>query len=174
MSGLEALHLPSVLLTIAVGYLGAFVANRLNLPGGRLLGPMVAVGLMHAVGVPVERLNPNYRYLAQILVGATLASTLTPEVFRRLLALAGPSAVGVLLIVSVGVFGGWVLHLATGLNLATALFAGTPGGAAEMALAAGDLGGSVETVASLHVVRSLTVLLLAPFLLRWILRNRAK
>jgi membrane AbrB-like protein len=174
MSGLDSLHLESVLLTIAVGYLGALVANRVGLPGGRLLGPMVAVGIIHAVGTPVERLNPNYRFLAQILVGATLASTLTPEVFRRLLALAAPSAVGVVVIVSFGVFGGWVLHLATGLNLATALFAGTPGGAAEMALAAGDLGGTIETVASLHIVRSLTVLMLAPLLLRWLLRKHQK
>lgn len=172
MSGFDPTELLRLALTVVVGYLGAFAAMRLNLPGSRLLGPMLAVGAAHAVGVPLQRLNPEYRYAAQILVGATLASTLTPGVVRRMLLLVGPAALGVALLIALGVLGGWGLHLATGLPLASALFAGAPGGAAEMALAAGDLGGEVELVAALHVVRSLAVLLIVPVLLRWLLRNR--
>jgi membrane AbrB-like protein len=161
-----------LLLTVAVGYVGAWAALRLRLPAGALLGPMLLVGTLHVFGAPLVKLDAGYRLFAQVLVGATVASTLTPSVLRFLPRLFGPAAVGVAGLIMLSVLGGGVLHLATGLNPATALFAGAPAGAAEMSLASADLGGDVELVAALQIFRQLSVLVVLPPLLRWLLRDR--
>ena len=161
-----------LLLTLAVGYAGARVAQQCRIPAVGLLGPIVAVGGLHMLGIPLPQLGREYRYVAQVLVGATVASTLTPAVVAQVARLFGPTMLGVLVLIVLGVASGWALHVVAGVPLASALFAGAPGGAAEMALAAGDLGGDVELVAALHIVRSLIITgALAP-LLRWLLRGK--
>ena len=159
-------------LTLALGFAGAQLAVWVKMPAGAVLGPMLLVGALNILGAPLLQLGAPYRYAAQILVGGMMAASITPATARAMLRLVGPAALGVILLITLGVLGGWGLHRLAGVPLASALFAGAPGGAADMALASADVGGDVELVAALHVVRQLAVVMILPVLLRFILRPR--
>jgi membrane AbrB-like protein len=164
--GPEAIELVRLAATLLVGLVGAWVATRLRIPAGALIGPMTTVGALNLLGLPLAHLGSDYRLAAQFLVGATVASTITPAIAIQLLRLLGPVAACMAALISLGLIGGWLVHLATGLPLASSLFAGAPGGVVEMSLAAGDVGGDAELVATIQFARLLFVATLVPLLIR--------
>lgn len=174
MSGLEPLELLRLAATLLVGCAGGLLAFRLRIPAGGLIGSMIAVGGLNLLGVPLAHLGSEYRNAAQILVGATVAGTLTPAVAALLARLIGPAMLAMVVLIALGLLGGWIVHLATGLQLASSLFAGAPGGVVEMSLAAADVGGDMELVASIQFVRLLSVATLLPILLRTIFAARRR
>jgi membrane AbrB-like protein len=170
----DPLELVRLLATLMVGIVGAWIAGRLHVPAGALIGPMVTVGALNLLGVPLAHLGSEYRLAAQFLVGATVAATLTPAIAMQLMRLIGPVAVCMATLIVLGLLGGWVVHLVTGLQLASSLFAGAPGGVVEMSLAAGDVGGDAELVATIQFARLLAVATLVPALMRWGFGRRAR
>ena len=172
MSGLDPADLLRLAFTVAAGFGGAAVAARLRFPAGALIGPMLAVGALNLAGAPVIQLGADFRNAAQILIGATVAVTLTPAVAAMMLRLVGPALAGMAVLIVLGVLGGWTIHRLTGLPLASALFAGAPGGVVEMSLAAADVGGDLELVAAIQFARLLAVTTAVPILLRWAFRSR--
>ena len=62
----------------------------------------------------------------------------------------------------------------TGLDLATCVIGSAPGGAEQMVLLAGELGGDVRLVAAMHISRQVVLMVGLPFLLRALAPARPK
>lgn len=146
-----------VVLTLLVGVLGGVTARRLRMPGGAILGSLLAVAGLHLLLEELEPLGPGFRTAAQIAIGGVIGSTLTRSPLRAVLAI-GKQALLVLVIL-IGVSIGLALALTelTTFSLETSLFALAPGGASDMTSAALTLDANVGVIAAVHVVRQIVV-----------------
>ena len=69
--------------TLAVGFLGGLLFDRLGLPAPWISGAMVAVAVVSARW-PLRDLHPGLRDLAMLLGGSTMGAAVTPETLRLL------------------------------------------------------------------------------------------
>ena len=151
---------------LAACTLAAPVADRLRVPAGTLVGPMLASAAIHLLGLTTGKPPGLLVAAAQVVLGASIgcrfAGVPVARVLRTALVAAGLTAI--LLAVTVALAVG--LHLLTGLSLPALVLAYAPGGLAEMSLVALSLHVDPAFVAAHHIVRILLVILLAPLAFR--------
>lgn len=146
--------------------LGAFLGRRLRLPAGPLFGPMLLSGALHVTGLvtlPPPTLLVNF---AQIVLGTVIGCRFlnTPA---RMVAMNVGYAVGatlIMLCITVA-FAALVARL-TGVQIAQAFLAYSPGGLTEMSLLALAMGAEVAYVSVAHVARIALVIFGAPLAFR--------
>lgn len=158
-----------VSLILIDGVIGGLLAKKIGLPGGPVVGSMLASGVT-AVCIPGSCQIPDGVSTAvQIMLGVSLGMSFDRsflELGVRLLPLAVLSTL-VLLVAALGM--AWLAQ-ATGLiDFATALFGFSPGGMSGMSLLAQAEGYQAATVAFLHTVRIFTLFLVVPLLGRLLL-----
>lgn len=154
---LDALGWRDWLLMGAAGVIGVPLGARLRLPASQLLGPMVLSGLAHATGV-VHVPPPTLIVIAaQVVIGTTIGcrfAGIAPRLIARDMGLALLSSTSM---IAVAVAFAALVHWWTGLPMAQAFLAYSPGGLAEMSLLALALHQDVAYVAVTHVVRIVLV-----------------
>ncbi|RWZ60333.1 AbrB family transcriptional regulator [Halobacillus fulvus] len=139
------------------------------LPASLVIVPMLAVGMMKALGFPLYELPSEVFILAQILIGVHLGQAINVDDLKK----AGKYCLYYLglsiavIIVSIGL--GFLLANWTGMDVVTAVLALAPGGLVEMAITAQDAGGQPAVVSSLQTIRLLTIVLVLPLLFKWLL-----
>ena len=135
------------LLLIACGIVGGLLFFFLHIPGGAMLGAVVAVLAVKMLG-HVETDTPHLFQLgAQIAIGVMVGNMMTG-----------------------GALGAWLICRSAGLDAGSAILATSPGGLQAVVGMASDLGTNAPAVLAFHLVRLYTVLLLAPFL-GWLLHR---
>jgi membrane AbrB-like protein len=144
---------------VLVGDLGSRLARRFHFPSPAVIGSMLAVGLVSSVGLSLPGLMPVLRSGIGVAVGAVLGLRVSRDLFGQLRSMVGPAVVVSAWAVATGLLGGYLLAAFANMTQATALFAATPGGIAEMTLAAASFGAHTPTVAALQLTRLVGVLL---------------
>jgi len=163
----------SLLLTLLVASLGAFVFTKIKVPAGAFLGAMLFVaffnGLTDAAFIPVAS-TPYIRIFSGALIGSRMKKSDVIEmrtiVFPAVLLVFG------MLILNLSL--GYGIFRLTGLDLMTALLGSAPGGIQDMALIADALGAESAQIALLQTVRLLAVLSIHPVLLRAYVKRRSR
>lgn len=135
------------------------MARRLHFPSPAVIGSMLAVGLVSSAGLSLPELLPVLRSGIGVAVGAVLGLRVSRDLFGQLRSMVGPAVVVSAWAVATGLLGGYLLEAFANMTRATALFAATPGGIAEMTLAAASFGAHTPTVAALQLTRLVGVLL---------------
>ena len=145
----------------AVGYL----FDRLNVPGGTIIGAMVgAAAYSLIVGGADITLPPPMVSAAYVVIGAVIGSTITRDVVRELQHIALPAVLSAAVLIGVGLLIALVLRW-TGVAPEGVILATSPGALSAMAGVATDQGNGVP-VAVFHTVRVVLVLISLPLLLR--------
>lgn len=152
--------------TLVAALAGAALFEALRVPAGALIGAMVAVTLVNVTPVAMAELPGAAKFLSFAAIGWLIGQGITREVLRSLVSRAGliGVAVGLLLL-----FGGAVAFVLVRLGLldpATAFLATSPGGLSQMAALSAAVGADAALVATLHIVRVLAVIVLAPVVLK--------
>lgn len=162
-----------LLWTLFFGLLGGWVGYRLRLPAGALIGAIASVALFNLVTesayFPLE-----VKILSQALSGAYIGAGVTRSDVLELKTIVRPALI---LVVGMCLFNIAVsLFLArfTPIDLVTCLFATAPGGITDMSLIATDMGGNPATVASVQLLRIVTVIGVTPHMLRFCLNYFSK
>ena len=152
--------------TLGVGVAAGWLALWLGVPAGGLVGSMVAVAALRLAGGPVRELSLQVRRAVQLAVGIILAASATwhPEVARRVL-LAALGLTAYLLVVSALI--AWGVSALTRWPWPIAFLSSAPAGLTEISMAADDMGLDAPSIASLHVVRVITVIACVPWLVAW-------
>lgn len=155
----------------AVG--GGFLAQRVRLPGGLLLGAMIgsaAVTLAFGTALAVPFAASGVLFVA---VGITIGTLVTRERLHRLAPMAWPAIVSAAALIVAGVVVALVLD---GLGLAppAAVLATSPGALVVLISAAAEHGGGETEVALYHVVRLVVVVATVPVLVRLLRRRRRR
>lgn len=157
----------SMAVTLLAGVSGGWIAYWAGVPGGALVGSMVAVGALRLLGAPVREVSSGMRRSAQVVIGVMLGVSfnwrdlLLGEVLLPALALSG-------LLLALSFFVAWVVVRRTGWPWSTALLSTAPAGMTEISISADAMGIDGSVVAVLHLVRITTVVTLVPWLVRWL------
>lgn len=159
-----------IVLPLAVGTGGAFLARRIKMPGGSLLGAMLATGILSLLVSDSQPLPDSFRSVALVLLGTYTGSSLDREALGRIRAALPVAAGTILVLIGAAVALGWVLYSrsAREISALTVVLGTMPGGASGLAAVAYDLGAEAEVVVSLHMMRQIIVFGALPLLLRWL------
>ncbi len=159
----------NILAALFLGGIGGFTANYLGLPVGGMLGAMVVVGTLRAIGVPLKELPHKLIICTQILVGGYLGTTFNPEMVAILRILLLPIVFFSVFVVANGIFVGFLFHRILKWDLATSLLATAAGGVTLMTLTAIDVHADPIKVSLLHTLRLTLILLIMPTLIAYII-----
>jgi membrane AbrB-like protein len=158
-------RLPPGLAALAGGLGGAAVLVLLHVPAGGIVGAVA--GSAVAAGIRGRPSPPrSVRAAGMVLLGCAAGVRLEAGTLHTLLHLLVPMllAVAALLVLDVALAA--VLTRRYGLDPVTALLACAPGGVSEMTILADDTNARTGIVVAVHVVRVVTVVLVAmPLLL---------
>lgn len=143
----------------------ALLADRLQIPGGLILGAMVgAAAVTLSTGTTVTLPSP-LRTAAFVVIGAAIGVRMTRGVVASLGPVLLPAALSAVLIICAGLAIAWLLR-SLGVAPPADLLATSPGAFSVMtAMAVEQDTGAVE-VALFHLVRIVLVILSLPLLVR--------
>ena len=158
---------------LAVGAVGAFIAQWIGIPTGITVGALLASGFYRLTGGRPDPWRGRYGRAGRLLLGVVIGAAFGPDVIAPLKAALLPAIVLIALIVSVGLALGWVLTHFTPLDTATALISSVPGGLSAMVAMAEEMDADVTLVAAIHFSRLTTILLLVPALMPLLARTPA-
>lgn len=155
----------------ACAVLGVLLGKRLGLPAAPVFGPMILSGVAHALGWVTVAPPTLFVIAAQITIGTIIGTRFvgaTLAEIRRDIGLSGIASL-LMLIAAVGFAEGiaWV----SGIPLAQAFLAFSPGGLTEMSLLTLAMGQDVAYVSVMHIIRITLVIAVAPFVFKWTRRS---
>ena len=157
---------------LLAGALGGYLAQTFNIPGGAAVGAMVAAAAANVfLGQQAVVVPKSLDFVALVLIGVSVGSTITREALRGALGLLVPALLILVTFLVVGLSLAYVLQRWFGVETMTALFATSPGGISSMAILAKDAGGNGFTVALIHLVRVVGVFLIVPMIAFFIKPN---
>lgn len=149
-----------------------WLAKRMRVPAGALVGAAIVSAFLHAVGM-TEATLPEWLIQAGFLVtgcfvGVNMKKISLSDLVRALR--PGLFAVAMALIIAASL--AWIAHVLLGLPYATLWLAYVPGGLEVMIVLALALGLDPTFVGAHHVLRFLFICLALPFWNAWAARNR--
>ena len=153
-------------LLFVAGVVGYFAARRLGLPGGQMVGPMIASAILHVTGITGAKPPVELVIASQVIIGAYIGSRYVGETLSMVgsaIALAF-GHVSIMLVIAASF--AWVLLVVFDVPLITGMLSFAPGGMSEIGLIALGLGLDVGFVATIQVSRLLTIALFAPWAFR--------
>jgi membrane AbrB-like protein len=161
--GAKTVHYGGLLVLIALTSLCALVLRRLNSPNAWVIGPLLASIVLTAFEWNLSALPEWMVHFGQLFIGISLGTRFSPEFLhtapRYLASVAVASTLAILMAAAFG----YALSAMSGIHLATAILATSPGGIAEMSLTAKNLQLGVPIVTAFHVMRmALLVLTIGP------------
>lgn len=143
------------------GIVGGVVGKLLRLPAWQMIGPMIASGIVHIMGITESRPPSDFIAIAQLVMGsgagARFSGVRVHELVRPMM-MSGMATV-CLLVMAAGA--AWGLSAWTGIDFRAIHLAYSPGGFAEMSLIALSLGIEVPFVSLHHMGRLVMVILAA-------------
>jgi membrane AbrB-like protein len=157
--------------TVALAIVGPIIAQRLNIPAGAFLVPLVIGGVLTHFGL-IQIEQPTWLLAAcYTMVGWNIGLRFT----RPLLIHAAKALPRILLciFIMIGLCGGVAVMLVevAGVDPLTAYLATSPGGADSVAIIAASSNVDVSFVMAMQTVRLIAVLLLAPILTKFIVER---
>jgi uncharacterized protein len=162
------------LLTLAIAPVGAAAGRAVRLPAGTLLGPMLIAGAItlsapeHWLTVPGLLRDAGFA-----AIGLYVGLRFTLDTIRQVGRLLGPviAAIGGLLVACFAL--AVVLDVTTDASLLDAYLATTPGGLYAVAAVAFGAGANTTFIIAVQGLRLLVMVLVAPLIVRGLLRSRA-
>jgi membrane AbrB-like protein len=139
-----------------------------GIPAGIIVGAIIAAGAYQLVVGASGPWQRRYGRTGRLLLGTAIGAAFGMDVIAPLKAALLPMIGLIAAIICVGLLLGWVLHLITGLDPATAIISTIPGGLPAMSALAEDVGADATVVAAVHFARLTTILLVVPALIAWL------
>ncbi|MBN1205875.1 MAG: AbrB family transcriptional regulator [Myxococcaceae bacterium] len=152
--------------TALVAIVGGWLGVRLRLPAGVFLGPLMLGVPLTALGVPVGPLPPGLLPLAMWVLGVRVGSQFDAATVRELRRLALAALGAAVAVVGGCVLLAWGWSTLGGVDLLTAYFATSPGGADTVLAIALGTGASLPLILAVQVGRLMLIFFIAPGLFR--------
>jgi membrane AbrB-like protein len=154
---------------IGLAIAGGLAAQHWRVPGGVMMGSMIAVAAYALIGqAPMPTLPDPLVTGAQMVLGALLGIGFSVGALRQIQSMLLPSLVtlALLLVLSYGL--GLLLARLAGVDVATALFSMAPGGMNYIAATAEASGANGGVVAVIHLIRIVMTIVLMPLTIQWL------
>ncbi|MGQ7790862.1 AbrB family transcriptional regulator [Faunimonas sp. B44] len=164
--------LASVSLIAFAGTLGGILMHLTRLPGGLMLGGMVATSILYFTGAVDGQLPPNLVIPGTIVLGSVAGSRLRPGDWQLLPRLAGPALIAFGIGIGITGAASALVTLLLGVDFIQAFMAFAPGAIEALVIVAFAIGVDPAYVAAHHVVRFFALALATPLIAQWISRRR--
>ncbi|MEH6476616.1 MAG: AbrB family transcriptional regulator [Sneathiella sp.] len=158
---------------VAIAVVGMILAKLCRIPAHRLTGPLILSAAVHLSGAITSEPPELASIIIQLILGSALGSRFFGISFKevgRVIFLAMGMTV---LMLSVTFSSAYLLSLLTGYSFEALILALSPGGFAEMALAALSLGVDPAFVTTHHAMRLFAIVFVTPIIIKVILRKGA-
>ncbi len=156
----QGVDYPALLLLVAATCFGAWLLARLHWPNAWVIGPLAVAIALTASGITLSAVPEWIVHWGQLFIGISLGTRFTPQFLHTAPRYLASVAVCALLAILLAAGFGWVLAQWSGMQVATAILATSPGGIAEMSLTAKTLQLGVPIVTAFHVTRMAALVLL--------------
>ena len=156
--------------TLAVAFGGAWLALRLKIPGGALLGPMVIGAVLHASGLVRIAMPAWLLDAAYVAIGLSIGLLYTRATVRYALRVLPTLLLSTVLLVLLCCGSAALLVAIVHVDPLTAYLATTPGGLDSVTVIALASGANVPLVLAVQALRLFVVILSGPPLARLIAR----
>jgi membrane AbrB-like protein len=162
----------TALWSLAAGAIGAWMAMRLRIPAGALLGSIALPTAMSALtGWSIHVPGP-VSAAGYIVMGLYVGLMFDRASLRHAGRLLPFIALSTLALITICAALGWALNALTGDGLLSCVLATSPGGLDSVTLTAIGGGANIALVVSLQTVRLFTIIFFGPVLVRWLARRR--
>ena len=157
-------------ITLIVGGTIGFLFLKLKVPGGMMVGALLAVSIL-SVCTDFAYMPSYVRVAAQITAGAFIACTVEKKDLKRLPHIIKPAAILLGGMLCLNLIMGFVIHKATDLDWITSFMCAVPGGMGDTPIIAADMGGNGGKVAVMQFSRLLAGIGLFPSLILTVTKN---
>nr|YP_002049074.1 hypothetical protein PCC_0424 [Paulinella chromatophora]ACB42864.1 hypothetical protein PCC_0424 [Paulinella chromatophora] len=162
-------NINSLIIYILAGLIGGILALKTGIPAAPLAGAMIASALMSMSGsISIAEWPTGTRTTLEICIGTVIGTGLTGTTMVELKQLWRPAILITLTLVLTGIVVGIWCSKLLGIDPIIALLGAAPGGISGMSLVGAEFGVGAA-VAALHAVRLITVLLVLPIAIRFLL-----
>lgn len=152
-------------LIIILTFLGYWVFGRLHLPSPAIMGPLLLIGTVQALGAGLPMPPSLLVACFQIIIGLSIGVRINRGSLDDIKKIWGPSLIiAVYTLVSTGLMTLLILNLTS--DYGTALFSAAPGGISEMAVMAMSYQADIPLVSTFQFTRLLVILGTIPLIAR--------
>jgi len=143
---------------IIISAVSGILLDRLQVPAGALLGPLVCTAIYVRVRKTQMRFAGSCRGVVDSLVGGVVGTRVTRDSLFALPGIVMPLVTLNVLMILSSLLLGYVLYRISSLSRVTAQLASVPGGLSPFIVLAGSMGADVSRVAVFHLCRYLTMI----------------
>jgi uncharacterized protein len=154
--------LADVVLMLAAATISSLICTRLKIPGGMLLGALLASGVLHATGLVSGVIPAPLLIVAYIVVGSAIGVRLRGTSLPAIIALCGPALGSIACAILIAAIFAALAASVTGLPFSEIWLAFAPGGVEAMTVLAFALNLDPSFVSSHHLIRLVGLMLLSP------------
>jgi len=145
---------------------GAILGTKLGLPAALVFGPMIISGVAHIAGWVTVPPPTIFVIAAQVTIGTVIGTRFIGATLAEIRTDIGLSAIASLLMLLAAVGFAELIVVISGIPLAQAFLAFSPGGLTEMSLLTLAMEQDVTYVSVMHIIRITLVIALAPFIFK--------
>ena len=156
-------------LLLGIGCLGAWLGERAKIPAGALIGSMLAVILTKALFNANVNLPQGFGFFIQTLLGVSIGASFQPEMLKIFPKIIVPIFLTTFTLMMTGFLLAWLFTKIGLFDPQTAYLCTTPGGLSALVALAVDGRADATIILCFHFFRVLTVILIAPFMLKYLL-----
>ena len=156
MNGNEIIFL---ILTLVIGILGGYLANKKKVPAAFMIGALFAV----AIFTDRAFLPTYFKFVTQVATGTFIGSKFHSEDVKMLRKVIVPAMVMVVLMIAFSFVLSFIMSHFLGIDYMTSFFATAPGGIMDISLIAYDFKANTSQVALLQLIRLISVISFVPF-----------
>lgn len=153
-----------LIFTLLVGLVGGYICLRLKVPGGMMVGAMLASAIL-GLGFDMAYMPTEAKVVAQIVAGAFIAAGMEKNDLLHMRHIPRPIFILLGSMLALNLIMGFLVHFLCGIDLATALYCAVPGGVSDMPIIAADAGANSGIVALVQLSRLITGIGLFPALI---------
>ena len=158
--------IPYLLFLHLAGGVGGFLAKRMRIPAGALIGSLLAAMLFNAISPVIPAYPKDLRLGIQILSGMVIGTRFTQADIKTLKTMILPVLILIVMLLAINMGFAVLMSRFTALSFMTSFFACAPGGVSDLALVAADFGATMEHVALLQLFRLISVIIIFPPMIR--------
>lgn len=160
----------TLLLTICTAVAGGYIALKLRVPAGALIGAMLSTTVLN-LAFQAAYMPAEVKFFTQVATGVYIGAKISRSNLGDLRAILRPALLLLAMMLTFAATVGTLIYSISDLSVPTALFAMAPGGITDMTLASMDFGAESSVVALIQTLRVICTTALLPVLIRT-LRDR--
>lgn len=140
------------LLTILIGTLVGYVFLKFKVPGGMMVGSIVAISILN-ITTDIAYMPTAGRISAQIIAGAFIGVGIEKSDLKRLKYIFKPALTLIVGMLFLNIISGFLIYFTSPLDLVTSLMCAVPGGISDIPIISAEMGADSSKVAVMQFIR---------------------